>query len=189
MEKIEKIENLVTIRKIEGESINYIFVDMKNLILTKCDADVYETSVVLEKKISENNLINELFECIEQLANMNDSDTLKIFTMKDISKLGNLLKNGSNYIASNGKLGQANHLLISWDNFRKYNVEKELIDNLENIGVVFSDTIKDIILYKVNSFDQPGLVLIHNNEKYLFKGIGFYPERQFQKITLSETNN
>ena len=104
MEKIKELENLVTIREIEGEEIESLFVDIKN----SQGCNVYAKPTILEKKISENDLRKELFECIEQLADMNDP-----LIMKNKSDLDVLLKNNSHYIASNGKLGEATHLSIS----------------------------------------------------------------------------
>lgn len=49
---------------------------------------------------------------------------------------------------------------------------------------MFDDSVDDLILYRKNSSDQPGLILAHTENEYEFVEIGFYPNKQFFKIKL-----
>lgn len=86
---------------------------------------------------------------------------------------------GSSAIAVNGRIGPAQYMIISEDNFHRYG----LSDIVGYIKPIFYET-HDIILFRKNSFDQPGLVYITNDDKYSLVDIGFYPQKQFLKIKI-----
>ena len=140
----------------------------------------------MENKIDENDLKKELFERIEKLSNPYDP------IEESNENINTKIKWGSNWIATVGRFGYATHLLISKENYEKHEIDSlYLVSDVDPIKInpplltiVFSDNVKDCILYRINSFDQPGLVLVHNNDKYSFESIGFYPENQFLRILL-----
>lgn len=89
------------------------------------------------------------------------------------------------YVASNGRIGKATTLLVSEENDKKYNLS-ELLKNhgtLNDLEIVHGD-VDDIYVYRKNKIDQPGLMLIYNEDKYYIADIGFYPHRQFMTIKL-----
>ena len=55
----------------------------------------------------------------------------------------------------------------------------------QNYDIVYED-VDDIYLYRKNDFDQPGLCLVYNpeNNKKQIVELGFFPHKQFMKITL-----
>jgi hypothetical protein len=84
----------------------------------------------------------------------------------------------SYYIASNGRMGSATNIIISHKNYYKY----ELNYHHKNLEPYFDESIEDIILYRKNNFEQPGLVLVCNDDKYSIDRVGLHPENQFFKI-------
>ena len=117
-----------------------------------------------------------------------DEIVLKKLSMEHVEEIGGRkaiyakIVNASNYIASSGRIGFASHMLISKENFEKNKISD--IENIQNLKIIFDDSIKDIYLYRQNPIDQPGLILIYNDKKYSFEKIGDRPESQFIKVTL-----
>jgi len=91
------------------------------------------------------------------------------------------MMNASNFISFNGRLGPANSIIISksnYDNFGLSDYTREF-----SLDVLFSD-IDDIIMYRKNNIDQPGLVCVRKGDKCKIVDIGFFPEKQFIKIKI-----
>jgi len=90
--------------------------------------------------------------------------------------------NASNYIASDGRIGAGNNLMISEKNYKKYSIKK-FIPQLYNMNIILED-VDDIYIFRKNDIEQPGLIMIKNKEKYELVDIGFYPYKQFIKIEI-----
>ena len=165
---MKELEKYVTLRELKNDEISLIYFDFngdnpsantKNGTLTQTDRSK----------------VNELLV----------SNILKLSKEKEeLSKLPftkQLINHASNFIAVDGKIGQATNMLISEDNYTKYGIDKFDL----KLEVMFDDSVEDCILYRKNTKDQPGLILLYNENKYEFMPIGFFPEKQFSKIKLS----
>ena len=194
---INNLDCFVTVKEIDSEKGEYVFLDYQIVKDTDTDTDsgISEISFKptknefeLVKLIEENDLKTELIENIITLADkafdrLVENSLQNKFIIKNedseyIRKVQSTIISASSMIAVNGRIGPANNLLISKENYIKYDIQ-----NVLKINVFFTD-IKDIIVYRRNDIQNPGLMLFHNNEKYLFKTTGFQPETQFMKVVL-----
>lgn len=169
---MKELEKYVVIKESATDCLSFVIVDFNGAK----NSDVLET---LNKKVSITQTDNSkakklLVEKIVGLAEYSE------FPNKPITK--QLLFIASSYIAANGRIGRATNMLISEDNYKKYQVDK-LNDDLK-LEVMFDDSVKDCIIYRVNGSDQPGIVLIHTKDKYEFIEVGLFPQNQFLKIRL-----
>lgn len=101
------------------------------------------------------------------------------------TNIKSIIKNATLHIASNGRIGPASHIIISKENYDKFN----LSENDIKLEVLYVDNdVKDIYLYRKNTIEQPGLIMLYYNENdevyFNIESIGLYPERQFIKITI-----
>ena len=181
---MKELEKFVTVKEHTSENTELLFVDFdeksttpksiyKKLSLTKTDnSKVKELLIEQIVKLSSTNT-----EMIEKLSLV---DKLKEYNTTELRIAKAKVLNASNYIATYGRIGTANTILISKENYDKL----ELSEITEGYETFFDDSIDDIYIYRRNSIDQPVLILITFEDKYDFAGIGFYPERQFMKISL-----
>lgn len=185
------LEKLVTVKKIPNDQkiADIIFVDIKN---DAYKIDVFSKKITIDKKIDDDKIKKELFEYIDKLSINDDNDILNKFSISTIDgeinetfkrKVITKISNASYYIATSGRIGQANTILMSEETEKKYEIKKYIDDDFD-IEFVFDDSIKDIYMYRKNEIDQPGLVLIMNDDVYEIIDIGFYPYRQFMKIMI-----
>ena len=137
------------------------------------DDDVKEKFIEKAIELSERNFHGNDIELYEKF-NFKPAEHTENIRRKFLAKINN----ASSVIAVNGRIGPAQYMIVSENNYNNYE-----LSILENIKPVFYDT-DDIILFRKNRFDQPGLVYITNNEKYYLVDIGFYPEKQFIKIKI-----
>jgi len=184
---MKELENFVTIRECTSETLGMLFIDFiydehdevspavfeKKLSMTK--TDISKTKDLLIEKIinlSTDNDMLEKFSLVNSLNELKGDELKKVISAK--------IKNASAYIATNGRIGFANIILVSKENYDKLN----LSEYTEGYELFFDDSVEDIYIYRKNNFDQPGLVLTIFEDKYELIDIGFYPQKQFQKITL-----
>ena len=198
MKELKELEKYITIKETESNVLSLLFVDFKydekvenfnerpfdrlnSDSLNSDRPDVFTKNLEFSK--TDKSLAKSLLvEKIIELSIKNKNDILDKFSMVNVdkSKIGSKIKNGSYYIAADGRLGPATNMLISEKNYEKYN-----IGNIKhNMEVMFDDLVDDLFIYKKNEMDNPGLVLCYNKDKYELLDIGFYPEKQFLKITL-----
>lgn len=192
--KIEELSKYVTTIKCENE-YKLMFVDFNydtfqpELInvsneLNKTDISIAK-DLILEKilELSNKNEDSEKFSIKKSIEGITDE---LMISRKVCSKI----LNGCNYIAANGRIGSGNTILISEENYNKYELSRFDFENVENVPdkmnreVIFDESINDIILYRKNDIEQPGLVLLYSDDKYDIIDIGIYPEKQFLKIEL-----
>jgi hypothetical protein len=179
---MEEFKKYVYVKEYDSETPGLIFVDFDET--NEKVFDVFTKNVCIQQ--TDHTKIKQLLvENISNLANRVEENFLKKFSMIDCDneKLYIKIKNGRFFIAANGRIGKATNLLVSEDNYNKYEL-KSICEELQ-LTVLFDDSVKDLFLYRINSIDtQPGLVLTHFNDKYEFVQIGFLPEKQFLKIEL-----
>lgn len=167
--------------------------------------DVYSKNFIIEKDLNLEEMRKDFLKNVIQLSNKN-KEILNNFSFNkkdDSKKLLDIINMVSNYIYFNGRIGQATNILVSEENYHKYNlktIDEDIKDPYvfteadpfgeENWGelvkkyTITIEDIEDIIVYRKNNIDQPGLLLSYNDEKYNFLQLGFYPDKQFFKIIL-----
>lgn len=192
--KIDELSKYITTSNCENE-YKLMFVDFNydvfepELInvsneLNKTDISIAK-DLILEKilELSNKNEDSEKFSIKKSIEGITDES---IISRKAYAKI----LSGCNYIAANGRIGSGNTILISEENYNKYKLSVFDFENVENVPdkmtreVIFDESINDIILYRKNDIDQPGLVLLYSDDKYDVIDIGIYPEKQFIKIEL-----
>jgi hypothetical protein len=121
------------------------------------------------------------------------------------------IKNASNFIAVNGRIGPAKYVviptkymyLLEGNQLSTHNIEDEedKFKHLKKEGmlagmvVYSSDKIDDVIVYRNNNIDQPGVVAMYNKDcglnelNFEFVEIGFFPHLQFIKIKMKNSIN
>lgn len=171
--------------------------DIEEMLLSVFNKKIKLETVSIEIKNDDllNTINNYLFlEFIKTVNNL----PIEIIEYDDIKLKVHLY---SNIIAASGRIGPANFLISN----KKIN--ESLLKNNNNINlncVVYDDLNNDIILGRKNSFDQPGINLVLNenslenitynkNKKYvnlIYKmvPVGFSPEKQFVKLKLNKAN-
>jgi len=139
-----------------------------------CSAYTVETKL---RKINKSEIKKLIIDKIVELSKKND---LKL-SLKNVTKdkINSKIREASNVIAVEGRIGPANRMLISHYNYDKY-LKKDFIH--PDIEIIFNDSVTDIIIYRKNEPDQPGVILIHNNEKCDILSIGLYPEKHYVRI-------
>ena len=193
-EKIEELKKYITTRECD-DTYKSLFVDFNNdsfqLEKISIDCKLEQTdkskikNLILEKiiELSNKNQYNENFSIKIALEGITEDSMIS-------RKVCAKILNGCNIIATDGRIGPANTILISEENYNKYNLSKFDFENSKNDPdkmtreVIFEDSIKDIILYRKNTYEQPGLILLYSEDKYDIIGIGLNPEKQFLKLEL-----
>ena len=180
---MKELEKFVTLRECPSETLGLLFVDFnyssviqdvfeQKLSMTKTDTSKVK-DLLIEKiiELSNDNDMLEKFSLVNALNELKDSELKRVVSAK--------MKNASAYIATNGRIGFANTILVSKENYDKLNLS-EYTEGYE----LFFDDVEDIYIYRRNGVDQPGLILTTFEDKYELVDIGFFPQNQFQKITL-----
>lgn len=200
---IGDFEKIIPIKKIVEDYAQTLFIDIK---YDKCDEssdkniirppEVFAKNIELSKPIDMDKIREDYLSKIVELSNLNasvDVESSKKFTyteedFKENKNINFTITNALNLVACDGRIGKATALIVSEKNYEKFNIDTEYIKQNGIQEIVFDDSIEDIIVYRKNNIDQPGLILLYNDEKYNFIDIGFYPHRQFCKITLPKNN-
>ena len=190
---MEEFKKYITIKKCD-ETYKLMFVDFNDKSfspeLINIDGELNQTDkskvkdLILEKIVKLSNIQeDEKFSIKKSLEGITDDLTRT-------RKISTKIFLGSNYIAANGRIGPANTILISEENYNKYNISEFDFENSKNdpdkmtYDIIFEDSIKDIILYRKNTIEQPGLVLLYSDDKYEVIETGFYPQKFYLKLEL-----
>ena len=194
---MKELEKFVTIRECPSETLGMLFVDFnyssvdeenespvqldvfeKKLSMTKTDTSKVK-DLLIEKiiELSNDNDMLEKFSLVNALNELKGHELERVVSAK--------MKNASDYIATNGRIGFANTILVSKENYEKLN----LSEYTEGYELFFNDNVEDIYLYRRNGVDQPGLILTTFEDKYELVDIGFFPQKQFQRIILKTHNS
>lgn len=183
---MEEYSKFVTIKESQVDEPKLSIVDIDDSFEVK----IFEPTFKLIEKTD--TIKNEIIDKIVKLSNKHDKDIIEKFSLtKHLSdpelekKITSKVFNATYYVASNGRIGKANTVLVSEENDKKYNLSELFRNNkyLKDIEIVYGD-VEDIYVYRKNQVEQPGLVLIYNEDKYYIADIGFYPYRQFMVIKL-----
>lgn len=171
---------------------------MNNLIISKIVDNVngfiyylnYQdtTTITLEKRPyilvydDKENIKNRIIKRIISICSKNE-ELLSIDANEDNKKVYSKILSASNYIAIKSRFGPATNILTSTYNFDKYSLSK-LYDN--GFEIILDDSIEDIYVYRKNSIDQPGLILLTCGNKYNVIKVGSNPEYGFKKIKINK---
>lgn len=170
-------------------SIHYL--DFDNVESDEIELKLFVKNFQLKEK--NDNIKQEIINKIVELSELN-IDMIEKFSMKNELITPEMtvhrmfyskLVNASNYIATNGRIGPANTILISEKNYDLYKDTINSNDMLKKMDVVFGE-VDDVFLYRKNDQSNPGLILIVNTKDNLYEivDIGFFPHKQFMKVTL-----
>lgn len=192
----EQYSDMITVKKAHSEAYELLFIDFIDEIYSNTKFDINESddlptaSVISPEgftkalKLSNTDTSNIRKYIIEKMYNLstmhhyeNQNGYNEISNVYDVEE--KLIK-ASNYIASKSRMGPANHIIANQFTFDKY---KNIFDKL-NLTVIIDETVNDVILYRMNSIDQPGLVLIYFEDIYEIVDIGFFPYRNYLKLSL-----
>lgn len=177
----ELIEKIMTSKKMEGDKTSLMFVDF----IYNGDIDttnegvglnIFTKHIELGKSLIDETIIADFIETINDIK----PKTTTILSTDPVRRNISKILTASNTIAVDGRIGPAKKILVSEDNYNKYG----LSNLFENFEVNFVNNIDDLILYRDNDIDQPGIMLLYNEEKYSIISKGFFPEHQFAKIEL-----
>lgn len=194
---MENLKKYVTSHKCTDDYFTHSIIDFKkesygNLTVSptstdcnlKIDYIIYERKRKIDelnKRKSKHSILEILIKEIDKLAEENSIGICEDIGIGELKgDIKTKIKNASNIIAVTGRYGHAEIILISKKNYEKLGLE-EIKNEYE---FLFTDFVKDIILYRKNNYNQPGLIMFYNKRKLSFEKIGFYPEKQYLKIKL-----
>ena len=177
--KLEDLEKYVTCKRLKNNTLSYqitsIDIDIVSPPAPENDMFGTMTPVIIAK----NGIIRNTFD-IESIKRDFIRNVISL-SNKNTELVGKNVKvqvmMGSNHIAGKGRIGSATNMIISRNNYIKYDLTNSRLEPY------FDDSVEDIILYHKNDINQPGLILIYNDHKYGFVQTGKYPENQFFKIS------
>lgn len=207
---LNQIKKIVSVRELIKKETDILFVDYNtnkpNVFSCKVELKDYSDDIINDDFDSVYDIIiQELYNCGKKsLKNDNDFDVIKkekglYFLKNNINLTSHIQSNlssdikkqqmiekinrASNHIAIEGRVGPY-HFIICNSNNKDF---MELcVNNKQNINVIQYDNIihnDEIIVGRINGFDQPGLTFLYyiENNKVWFqiRGIGIHPEKQY----------
>jgi hypothetical protein len=185
--------NIDFINKIEtdNDDVSLFYVDIIEMDNTIRPELIPKKLILSKDYLNDKQVLDDFINKLDELSDIsfNNADSSKfIFNYgNEITSIDNRMiitkiLNGSNLIATNSRIGPANHIVISKENYEKFETSLKTLGNYE----IIIYPVDDILLFRKNNADQPGLVYIINNltNKYDIVDIGFYPYKQCMKIKL-----
>jgi hypothetical protein len=124
-------------------------------------------------------LSNKNFDSLED--NLKEKFT---YSGNNERKLYSTILSAGSIIAVRGRIGPPSNILISEENYKKYEL-KSLCESC-NYKILFDDSVNDLFIYRKNNYEQPGLILSFFENKYELVEVGFNPEKHFMKIILNK---
>lgn len=205
-EDIKKLKNIIGVAKSDKMDASLMYIDSDPSLGTKTRTNKIKLSefngVGLYKTLS-----NKIINFIDTLCEQHSTDIKDKFSlnMNNITEsyndegairsiIATQVKNMSNYIAINGRIGKAHWVAIPKDFYenyisdvenRDYIFEKVECDLFGDINVLIDSRIEHIYLGRINEMEQPSLLLVYNNDKsfnYGLTQIGFFPYKQYFRI-------
>ena len=189
--EIIKYEKYLPIKEINNgtDSFELIFIDMK---IDDNDNDTISPDVFTKKQELRYTDIENIHAKILKKIIKLSKENIDKFSIIDIvnnydgitldRKILSQILLASNFIATDGRIGPANTILISNKNYKIYKKPLKMLDDMYDI--ILDDGVEDLILYRKNDYDQPGVDLVYNDNKYDVVDIGFFPHKQFINIKL-----
>lgn len=205
--------DFICTRDVDKEQVEVLFVDFKydvvddepvgydNLtgeeptISNVIGPDIFSQKINIDNDYNDDKQIkNEFVNMVSKLTEVNCQEDPELYEKfnftyetelddaKNQRRLISKIFNASNLIAASGRIGPAQYMILSKENYKKYNLE--IMES--TIEPIFHD-IDNILLFRRNSIDQPGIIYLKNNisNKYAILSIGFYPQKQYIKINLT----
>ena len=193
----KNLEKWFTLKECDSKNFKVCFLDLTDLTKLTEDLKIESFTETIELKQTKKSKIKDLMlKNIYELSEKQEDGILEKFAFSDemykyeqeetmIRKCMSKINNASLYIATNGRIGEATNMIISKENYKRFNIS----DYSGKFEILFED-VDDIYLYRKNNVEQPGLVLFYYTDKnnidyYEIESIGFYPERQFLKIKIN----
>lgn len=193
------IENLVNIKKVENDEYNILFVDFEYTNNGPNSPNVFEIKGKLVNSIGVtedynsvydfliSNLLDLGLQSLDKLDNINNERFTKKIVEEDSviyeRRLLNRMNFVSNHIAINGYIGPANFIISNTKNSKyleTYCKYSTYVNNVIHDGILKDD---EIIMGRINSIDQPGVVFIYqiDDDKINYKIVntGIVPTKQF----------
>jgi hypothetical protein len=183
MEKlIEQISKLLPVKEINSTDYTLLYVDFDyedNKI-----PEVFQKYGVLKYSF-DNYTYNDILKIIkinfDNLTIDKQSKFKNLTKLDDVDKFINRLKNISNYIAADGRIGKANTIIL---NEKWYNIIKNN-DYFKELDFIVDELLDDkIYLYRKNNIDYPGIIFVYNKQEKSFNivNLGYYPEKQVEVV-------
>jgi len=149
--------------------------------------DVFKKHIELNKDLSKLDEEKDFLEEINKYVYFNEDLKLKNNTEERYSRynMSRLISAGS-LVAVMGRRGPAHNVLISRTKFENI-LEQEERDTLQKMYEVFfskDDDLDFVLVWRSGAIDEPGCILVKNDEKYAFVSTGLHPEAQFVKIRI-----
>jgi hypothetical protein len=197
----EQYNDIITVKKAHSEEYELMYIDFTNEIYSNAGFDINDsneipineipiasvmspTVITKASKLSNtdtSNIRKNIIDKIIYLSNIHRDEDINTYNgISNVYDVEEKLIKASNYIASKNRMGPANHIIANQFTFDKY---KNIFDKL-NLTAIIDETVNDVILYRMNSIDQPGLVLIYFDDIYDIADIGFFPYRNYLKLSL-----
>ena len=147
----------------------------------KLGLKVFTIEVNLDKNLSE---LDEEKEFLEEVNKYVKIDEDIKFTDNSRRNLSKLITAGSK-VAMEGRRGPAHHVLIYRPTFKKL-LSQEDRDYLQRLYKVWfsKEKLDYVLVWREGADDEPGCILVKNDEKYTFTSLGLHPECQFVKINV-----
>lgn len=167
----------ITTKENNSKNYNIIFMDYdysSNSPVTEASVKTLSKNGLIDKEYSDDKVHKEFIRMITEM-NIHEISTGYLNETT--------LNNASSYIAASGRIGLATHLIISQNTYKEYESTILNFKNKYNMVLVFDNSIrKDIYLYRKNTEEQPGILLLKHEDNYKLETIGLQPEKQFIKI-------
>jgi len=197
----EDLENneidFICTREVDVDELDVIFIDFKydGEVDNVIGPDIFKKRVVLDNDYYDDfHIENEFIEIVSALADVNIDDEPEFYDKFNFNydtneteqvnqrRLITKINNHSNLIATSGRIGPAQYYVISEENYKKFNLS--IMNGI--LTPIFHD-IDDILLFRKNQIDQPGILYVKNTitNKYDIITLGFKPQKQFGKIKLN----
>lgn len=191
---VDELKCMVTTFEIYNDKYNIHYVDYVQLEDDRPDkfvCSVYSKDGLLNKKINEYDLKQELVDKISFLSNKHFNSLSNDIRKKSIYKethdvLGdeiniiNRINQLSNYLSSQNHVGSANCIIISQKYLDKY---KNIVSFQSRYKFIIAE-IDDILIYRISDNKQTGILLVHTNKKYEFVECGKNIERNYIKLKI-----
>lgn len=169
---------------IEGTRGQIQYVDYNNLTTDsgKPGLSIFTKFVELGKNLSEINEEREFLEEVNKYVKINEDLEFTNNSQKNLT----ILLLAGNVVMVEGKRGPAHHVLVGRKSFEKI-LDQEERDSLQRAYKVWfakDENLDYVLVWREGDKDEPGCILVKNEEKYNFVSTGLHPEHQFVKIAI-----
>lgn len=199
MNRLEFIKDFVDIKESKTQDFEISYVDFNGTTGSVNNIGSFNFSVFsyknkTTKPIDELEIKKDFLQTAKELAkksfNSFDLDKKKTYTLNDTSITSKhftrivqtKIMSASNFIAVNNLIGPGNCIIVSEKNYQLFELIK--LNSWGRSYKFYFAPINDIIVYRCNEIEQPGLKLIFCENNYALVPIGSNPEKNFCLIKL-----